>query len=37
MHLRLAGRRCRVDAFGQADERDPKRLQIVEQRDQMLE
>src|SRR5262249_34138350 len=37
VHLQLAGGRRRVDAFGQADERDPERLQIVEQSDQVLE
>jgi hypothetical protein len=37
MHLRLAGRRGRVDAFGQADERYAETLQLVDQRDQMLE
>src|SRR5262245_12693484 len=33
VHLQLAGRRCRIDAFGEADECDAERLQLVEQRD----
>jgi hypothetical protein len=31
VHLQLAGGRRRVDAFGEADERNPKRLQFIEQ------
>jgi len=37
MHLQLAGRRGRVDTFGQADEGDAQGLQLVEQGDQVLQ
>ena len=37
MHLQLAGGRRGVDAFGQRDERDAESLQLVEQRDQVLQ
>jgi hypothetical protein len=37
VHLQLAGGRGRVDPFGQADKRDAECLEVVEQRDQVLE
>jgi hypothetical protein len=37
VQLERAGWRRRVDAFGQADERYAETLQLVDQRDQMLE
>jgi len=37
VHLQLAGWRRRVDALRQADERNPQRLQLVEQRNQVLQ
>src|SRR5262245_59143615 len=37
VHLQLAGGRCCVDALRQADERNPERLQLVEQRNQVLQ
>jgi hypothetical protein len=37
VHPQLAGGRRRVDAFGQTDERDAEHLQLVEERDQVLE
>jgi hypothetical protein len=37
LHLETPGRRRRVDALRQADERDAERLEFVEQRDQVAE
>ena len=37
MHLQLARGRGGIDAFLQRDKRDPQRLELVEQRDQMLQ
>jgi hypothetical protein len=37
VHLKTPGRRRGVDALGEADERDAERLEILEQRDQVLE
>jgi hypothetical protein len=37
VHLEFPGGRRGVDAFGQADERDPERLQVLQQCDQVLQ
>jgi hypothetical protein len=37
VHLQFARRRRRVDPFRETDERDPKRLELIEQRDQVFE
>ncbi len=37
VHLELASRCRRVDPFGEADERDPQRLQLLEQGDEVLQ
>src|SRR5262245_37541062 len=37
MHLQLAGRGRRVDPLRQADKGNPERLELVEQRDQVLQ
>ena len=37
MHLELPSRRRGVDAFAQRDEREAERLQVLEQRDQVLQ
>jgi hypothetical protein len=37
VHLQLARRRGGVDAFAERDERDAEHLEVVEERDQMLQ
>ena len=37
VHLQLAGRRRRVDALGETDERHAERLQVLQQRDQVFQ
>jgi hypothetical protein len=37
VHLELRGRRRGVDALAERDERDPERLQVVQERDQVFE